>query len=220
MLQLSNMGLLSALGFDEEHCSFRLAQPVLRRYLGDAGVWLELYLYRAMDRSGLFEETATSTVVCWDDDDNPSNNVENEIDVIGLCGAGQLFISCKLSPDTAALNEIATITENTGWDSATATGTVRWDAEEADYPGFYFGSNDGTLYTSQTAEQQAIQRSYHWLFDYTRECFLGGCSIMEYEVMRNDGYWTSSAVSDRAEYAWVVERSGRLLPTTVRSSLI
>ncbi len=111
---LREIGAIADLRLNLHECAFTLAFPEIRRYLADAGVWLELYLCNAMRKSGLFESVSTSVVVRWENDDAPVRAPENEVDVIGLSGIGQLFISCKLNPDVHALNELAAVTSHFG----------------------------------------------------------------------------------------------------------
>ena len=54
---------------------------------------------------------------------------------------------------------------------------------------FYFGSLSKTYYSSQSAEEKAVQESYHWLFDYTEGCTSYGCTT---EDSSTSGYWTSN----------------------------
>jgi len=73
---------------------------------------------------------------------------------------------------------------------------------------YYFGSNSSTTYANQTEIEQAIQRSYHWLFDYTNGCTTnGGCKTANSSTF---GYWTSDAVSDNVGSAWRMNRGGYL----------
>ena len=106
------------------------------------------------------------------------------------------------SPRLITAEEIASIVDNSSW-----TNNI------SNY--FYFGSNNTTNYSSQTDEQKAIQRSYHWLFDYTSGCADNGCSVADSST---SGYWTSTAVSDYTNYAWLVSRSGNLYYSSVKST--
>lgn len=74
------------------------------------------------------------------------------------------------SPRMITANEVKTITGATGLN-------------------YYFGSNGSTAYSSQNENQKAIQRSFHWLFDYTKNCLYQGCSV-NYD--NTYGYWTSN----------------------------
>ena len=101
-----------------------------------------------------------------------------------------------LNPRLITANEIARITGNDSWDSATAT----------DY--FYFGSNDDTSYKWQSDEQKAKQRSFSWLFDYTNDCESAGCEHNDPNVL---GYWTSTLKAETDDYVWHVFRYGNML---------
>ena len=100
------------------------------------------------------------------------------------------------NPRLITANEIAEITSNTEWDS-TKTGQKF----------FYFGSKSNTNYENMTDEQKAIQRSFAWLFDYTKDYNLKGCNIEDSSV---NGYWTSSPNISYSNRAWVVHRFGVL----------
>ena len=130
----------------------------------------------AYETSGTYKEYAQASI-----------KTQVEADTTGWSG----------SPSLITANEIAAITKNTGWDSATATSN--------EY--FYFGSNSTTVYSSQTAEQKTKQQSLHWLFDYTDICTGNGCQTADSST---DGYWTQSPVSNVSVYAWNVDRDGFL----------
>ena len=98
------------------------------------------------------------------------------------------------NPRLITANEIATISENTTFNGNSST-----------Y--FYFGSNNTTNYSNQTATQKARQQSYAWLFDYTKECTSCGCNTSDSSTL---GYWTSTPVADNSIGAWSVGRSGYL----------
>ena len=102
-----------------------------------------------------------------------------------------------LNPRFITANEIAAITENTGFDNATASINQY----------FYFGSNNVTAYNKMTAEQKAKQESLHWLFDYTSGCTSYGCNIADSSTL---GYWTSSSVYNTAYCVWAVYSNGYL----------
>ena len=98
------------------------------------------------------------------------------------------------SPRLITAEEIASIVDNSSW---TNNGGKN----------FYFGSKNTKSYSSQNDEQKAIQRSYHWLFDYTSGCTSYGCGIKDNSAT---GYWTSTAVSDYLNYVWYVGCQGTL----------
>ena len=93
--------------------------------------------------------------------------------------------------------EIAKITGNISFVEATSPYTS-W---------FYFDSNNQT----QTATTMG-ESNYDYLFDYTNGCTSYGCNTAD---ASNSGYWTSTAVFNRANYAWNVGRDGRLYSYSV-----
>ena len=88
-------------------------------------------------------------------------------------------------------NEVAKITENTGFDAST---------ENQDW--FYLDSNNQTQIASSTNKSK-----YAWLFDYTNECTNYGCNKPD---SSNWGYWTSTSYKGNSTYAWHVYRVGSL----------
>ena len=124
----------------------------------------------------------------------------------GKSSDGMNEVATTLSNDTSqwvdglnkrliTANEVASIAENDGWDSATAN----------QY--FHLGSNDTTTYSNQTSEQKAKQRSLAWLFDYTYACTSFGCNTPHSSTT---GYWTSSTFAGNLSDAWIVGRNGDL----------
>lgn len=96
---------------------FRFMDSKIRRLLCDVGVWLELYTYRCARSCGGFDDTDMSVVIDWNGIENEYDDVTNEVDVIVSKGIVPVFISCKSgSVNTAALNEIHTISERFGGD--------------------------------------------------------------------------------------------------------
>ena len=115
MLELNSMGLFSHLAITAGTVQLAFNNLDMQYYLTDYGIWLELYVYGVLRESGLFDSVETSVVVSWDNDDDPMNNIENEIDVVGMRGIGQLFISCKTgTADQFTLNELFTLTRRFG----------------------------------------------------------------------------------------------------------
>lgn len=115
----SAMRELEALGFLREltlvpdvRFTFRDAQ--VRTWLRDIGSVLELYVYKACQDTGLFQDVRTSAVVDWEGD-GKQNNVTNEIDVMACMGVTPVFISCKTCDvKTEALNELAILRDRFG----------------------------------------------------------------------------------------------------------
>ena len=88
-------------------------------------------------------------------------------------------------------NEVAKITENTGFDAST---------ENQDW--FYLDSNN------QTQKANASNKSkYAWLFDYTYDCTSYGCNKSNSSTY---GYWTSTRKIDGSAYVWRVTKFGNL----------
>ncbi len=117
--------------------------------------------------------------------ENASIKTQVEADTSGWVG----------SPRLITANEVAAITENTTFDGS-------------ENSKFYFGTNNYTDYSSQTDAQKVRQRSFAWLFDYTYGCTNYGCATAD---LSTSGYWTSSPVSDKLDYAWIVNNNGRLI---------
>ena len=97
-------------------------------------------------------------------------------------------------------NEIAKITGNTSFDEKTST-YDKW---------FYLDSNNQTQVANSTNKSK-----YAWLYDYTNGCEINGCNT---EDSSTYGYWTSSLVAGRNDYAWNVSRSSNLNFSAVRDT--
>ena len=108
----------------------------------------------------------------------------------------------KVTPRLISANEIATITGNTSFNTATAS-VGSW---------FYLDSNNQT----KTASSKGASR-YAWLFDYTMNCQSSGCNI---QVGNNNyGYWTSDKMATvNNGHIWVVRSDGSLGSTESSSS--
>lgn len=105
-----------------------------------------------------------------------------------------------LNPRLITADEIAKITGNTVFKSATADANG-W---------FYFDSNNQTQMANLT-----IKSKYAWLFDRTSECENYGCNIVDNSTL---GYWTSIAVSESPSYVWCVYYSGSMSSGTFSSN--
>ena len=92
-------------------------------------------------------------------------------------------------------NEIAKITGNTSFDEKTTT----YDKL------FYLDSNNKTQVANSTNKSK-----YAWLYDYTYGCKEYGCNIEDSSNTSMYGYWTSTPVAGRNDYAWDVYRRGYL----------
>ena len=88
-------------------------------------------------------------------------------------------------------NEIAKITGNISFDEKTSEWT-KW---------FYLDSNNQTQVANSTNKSK-----YAWLYDYT-DCKEYGCNIEDSSIY---GWWTSTPVAGRNDYAWDVSRGGIL----------
>lgn len=118
---LEQIRMISELRIDpEESVSFRFRDAQIRAWLRDVGSVLELYVYKACLDSGLFDDVRTSAVVDWRENER-SNAVTNELDVMCTQGITPVFISCKTCAiRTEALNELSILKERFGGEIARA----------------------------------------------------------------------------------------------------
>lgn len=121
LISLQNAGAIHSLTINSgRNVSFTFKDSQIRTWLRDVGSVLELFAYKECLDSRLFQEVKTSVVVNWDSS-MKMNNVQNEIDVIGVSGIMPVFISCKTCDvSTEALNELAIIKERFGGSVAKA----------------------------------------------------------------------------------------------------
>lgn len=111
---LADVGAVRDIRINSSEYAFCYTSVKLGEYLRDVGIWLELYLYSVMLKTGLFDYVDVNAVVSWDDTDDDYDTI-NEIDLLASAGIGRMFISCKTGvPDNAALNEIATVARRFG----------------------------------------------------------------------------------------------------------
>ena len=96
-----------------------------------------------------------------------------------------------LNPRLIEANEVAKITENTGF-----------DANKENQNWFYLDSNNQTQIANSTNKSK-----YAWLFDYTYGCTDYGCNTF---VSDTYGYWTSTRKIDNSISAWSVGSNGNL----------
>ncbi len=103
-----------------------------------------------------------------------------------------------LNPRLITANEIASITGNTSFDSATST-VDKW---------FYLGTNDqgeslGVTEWPQTDEEWAKIKEYNskygWLFDRLFDCEEAGCNTGDDNA--SDGYWTNDSLPNMMSYS-------------------
>ncbi len=129
----------------------------------------------------------TTATVAWN---SSGSNADGMAEVAATLESDKTGWNSSLNARLITADEIAEITGNTSFSGATSD---KW---------FYFDSNSQT----QTVTSQGAS-NYAWLFDYTTLCTNYGCNIADNS---NYGYWTSTLVSDRAEFAWHVGRAGFL----------
>lgn len=138
----------------------------------------------------------TTAGVAWNSSGSNSTINEAQAELDKLVSVSRWTVVPRLID----INEIARITGNLSFDSATAT-TEDW---------FYLDSNNQT----QTAIGQGAS-SYAWLYDYTYDCLKDGCN---YQDAATRGYWTSSPITGTTTLAWDVIRLGRIAQYTVDGS--
>lgn len=120
MRRLSENGILKNAEFSGGRVSFEFTDDNVRRLITDVGVWLELYVYKAVRESKAFDDAAISVVIDWDGKAE-EYDVINEIDVMASKGARLLFISCKTGTVSAdAVNEIDILRRHLGGSFARA----------------------------------------------------------------------------------------------------
>ena len=103
---LERAGLIEALKIGKADLSFRYPNAVLRGYLTNYGIWLELFAYITAKRMDYFDDVGTSIVIDWNGQ-GLRHSTQNEVDLILVRGITPIFISCKAGlPDALALDEI------------------------------------------------------------------------------------------------------------------
>ncbi len=118
---LEQIGLLSDLKIvPEQEVSFRFRDLQIRTWLRDVGSVLELYVWKACQDAGVFDDVILSAVVDWEGEDNTAD-VTNELDVVATSGLVPVFLSCKTCEvRTDALNELAVLRDRFGGQMARA----------------------------------------------------------------------------------------------------
>ena len=105
-------------------------------------------------------------------------------------------------------NEVAKITG--------ADKVLNWDETLTESNWYYLDgarTND-TVSNWQTQVANLTNKSdYYWLFDRTYNCTNKGC--LNNSIGITYGYWTSSALASRSDFAWHVSSSGSLRNSTV-----
>ena len=112
---LRSIGLLQELSIDREAgVSFSFRDALIRSWLRDVGIVLELYVYKTCKDLELFDDVRLSAVVDWEESAG-RNAVSNELDVMCTRGVTPVFISCKTGEaKTEALNELAILRDRFG----------------------------------------------------------------------------------------------------------
>ena len=119
MNKLRDAGIILNYQNDGKRISFDYKNPLMRSCLCDAGICLELYVFAAAKRAGIYSDVRISVVIDWDGDLDARINTINEIDVLVMSGFVPIFISCKSgSPNVTALNEIKTLASKFGGEYA------------------------------------------------------------------------------------------------------
>ncbi len=104
--EFQRLGFMHSLRINGPYVEFTFHSMEDRQYCISFGVWLELYVYIAAKRAGVFHDVKLGTMIDWNAYDNITV-AGNEIDVILMDDSLPIFISCKLrDADTAALNEL------------------------------------------------------------------------------------------------------------------
>ncbi len=117
--KLSAAGLIRNLENDGRRISFDYKNTLIRSCLCDVGICLELYVFAAAKRAGIYNDVRISVVIDWDGDLEAKINTINEIDVLIMSGFVPIFISCKSgTPNVTALNEIKTLADKFGGEYA------------------------------------------------------------------------------------------------------
>ncbi len=133
MEKLSDSGMILNYSNDGKRVHFDYKNTLIKSCLCDAGICLELYVFAAALRAGIYNDVRISVVIDWDGVLNDRINTINEIDVLIMNGFVPLFVSCKSgSPSVAALNEIKTLANKFGGVNARAVLVTMSDVRERD----------------------------------------------------------------------------------------
>ena len=119
--ELEKIGLLRNLQVvPQQEISFSFRDLQIRSWLRDVGSVLELYVWKACQDAGSFDDVILSAVVDWDGDEF-AGTVTNELDVAATSGLIPVFLSCKTCEvKTEALNELAILRDRFGGQMARA----------------------------------------------------------------------------------------------------
>ncbi|MDR1563618.1 MAG: DUF1887 family protein [Oscillospiraceae bacterium] len=150
--ELAAIGVLQKLRLTGGRVSYSYKNEMLKRWLNDVGIWLELYTYITAKRTGYFDSAQTSVVVDWDGKYSRECNTTNEIDAILTKGLRAVFISCKVGlPTTIALNEIYVLAKRFGGEWAKAV-LVTASKFSQDSPSVYQRARDLGVHVVEYAD--------------------------------------------------------------------
>lgn len=103
-----HLGLISQLNFSGNYVSFYFKNDLIKRYMTDFGIWLELYCYIKLETCALFHDVRLSVKIDWNQEERSLIEIVNEIDITFFYKTRPCFISCKLSePSSDALQELS-----------------------------------------------------------------------------------------------------------------
>lgn len=111
MRALARSRIISRLYMKNDRIEFDFRDRESMGYLASFGVWLEIWTYYALKKSGRFHDVKNSVKVDWNRNDD-YEIVGNEIDDTAMFGCVPVVISCKMSEnstDADAVNEIYTV---------------------------------------------------------------------------------------------------------------
>ena len=116
---LYERGLILNLTLDDK-ASFSFPDKQIRFWLRDVGSALEVFTFKNMLDSGVFDEYKCSVIVEWEGHDS-EKTIYNEVDVMALQGITPYFVSCKACKiNTYALNELEILRDRFGGEGAEA----------------------------------------------------------------------------------------------------
>lgn len=102
------LGLISQLNLSGDYVSFYFKNDLIKRYMTDFGIWLELYCYIKLETCDLFHDVRLSVKIDWNQEEHSLIEIVNEIDITFFYKTRPCFLSCKLSePSSDALQELS-----------------------------------------------------------------------------------------------------------------
>ncbi|MDL2252863.1 DUF1887 family CARF protein [Ruminococcaceae bacterium OttesenSCG-928-I18] len=112
MQQLLEKGLLTQYSLDGKGVFFTFKSPLVKKWLLSAGVWLELFCYVTVRKTGFFHEVLSSVIIDWDGVEGGADTAKNEVDLLLVKGVTPVFVSCKMGmPSPLALCEVNQLAE-------------------------------------------------------------------------------------------------------------